>query len=85
MDLWHVDFDANGPSHGVYHRKDIDGDDDHPAPSSERPVDGFAGVEPADEEHDDSKADTAIDDAATTAPFIRVDEAGNGDAEDHEC
>jgi hypothetical protein len=41
-----------------------------------------SGVEAADQEHEETEADAAVDGAVATAPTISPDESGDGYAED---
>lgn len=80
--LRHVDLDADGPGEGEYRDEDVDGNDDDPAACSRAVVDRVARVEAADQEHGDANAESAVNGAGSTAPFVGIEKGGDGYAED---
>ena len=84
MDLSGEDLDADGPSHGINDREQVNEYDDHPARRAGCAVHGLPGVETPNHEHGDCEPDAAVDDAAAAAPFVGVDQAWDRYREDYQ-
>ena len=82
LTLGRIDADADGPGNGEDGDEDVNRDDDDPAAGSGVAVDGVSRVEAADQEHDGAEPEAAVDGTLSTAPFVGVDDGGDGDAED---
>lgn len=80
--LGHVDPDADGPGKGEYGDEDVDDHDDDPAACSRAVVNRVARVEAADQEHGDADAESTVNGTSSTAPFVGIEQGGDGHAED---
>lgn len=84
MDLGGEDLHADGPGDGINHCEEVNEYDDHPARGAGGAVHGLSGVEAANHEHGDCEPDAAVDDAASAAPFVGVDQAWDCHRKDYQ-